>query len=319
MNIRQKVINAIAEVNEEILDFDGDDIYEAGLLDSLQILDVITELEDAFSIVINSDMIILPNFKTISSIEKMVLNVINSDEKCNTKKDNWSNIYELYGSRLTVDPIILSGWKSIETGEYFTEAEMEEMVNNVLIKVGDKVVNKRVLEIGCGSGLLMYRLVKSATNYIGLDYAKSIIERNKEIKNKEGIQNLSLYQKSANQIDEFKNDEFDVIIMNSVSQAFPNEEYFEDVLRKASSILKENGVFFVGDIMDRSKKNEYIDFLERSNWHDEYTSNVLMVDEDFFNKICKEKNIFANFKCSRKIGNIKNELTEFRFDAMLYK
>ena len=38
--MEQKILEILAEVNEEILDYDGDNLVDAGLLDSFQIIDI---------------------------------------------------------------------------------------------------------------------------------------------------------------------------------------------------------------------------------------------------------------------------------------
>ena len=50
-----KVLEILAEINDEILDYDGDSLVESGLLDSFQIVDLVGMLEEEFDIEIANE------------------------------------------------------------------------------------------------------------------------------------------------------------------------------------------------------------------------------------------------------------------------
>lgn len=73
--MKEKIFEILREVDEEIIAYDGDNLFDAGLLDSLQVADLIGELEDVFDIDIDARYVVEENFKTkeaiISLVEKM--------------------------------------------------------------------------------------------------------------------------------------------------------------------------------------------------------------------------------------------------------
>ncbi len=74
--MEEKVLDILAELNEDIPAYDGDSLFDAGLLDSLQAVDLVSELEDAFDIDIDAKYVVEENFKTkeaIISLVKMIL------------------------------------------------------------------------------------------------------------------------------------------------------------------------------------------------------------------------------------------------------
>lgn len=77
--MEEKIKQIIATVNEEILNYDGDNLFEAGILDSLQTVDLISELEDELEIEIDAAYVIEENFKTKGSIIDLVLRIINGE------------------------------------------------------------------------------------------------------------------------------------------------------------------------------------------------------------------------------------------------
>ena len=48
--MEQKVLELLQEIDEGILSFEGENLFEAGLLDSFLVIDLVGELEDTFDI-----------------------------------------------------------------------------------------------------------------------------------------------------------------------------------------------------------------------------------------------------------------------------
>ena len=67
-----KVLEILAEINEEILEYDGDSLVESGLLDSFQIVDLVGMLEEEIDIEIDAELVVVENFETKEAIIKML-------------------------------------------------------------------------------------------------------------------------------------------------------------------------------------------------------------------------------------------------------
>ena len=77
--MEEKILDMLKNINKEILSFDGDDLLDAGLLDSLDVADLISDIEDEFDIEINTEHNLLEHFKTKESIIALVKKFL--DEK----------------------------------------------------------------------------------------------------------------------------------------------------------------------------------------------------------------------------------------------
>ncbi|MCI8996621.1 MAG: acyl carrier protein [Lachnospiraceae bacterium] len=70
--MEQKVLKILEELNEDIPAYEGDNLFDAGLLDSLQAVDLVGELEDAFDIEIDAKDVVEDNFKSKDVIIALV-------------------------------------------------------------------------------------------------------------------------------------------------------------------------------------------------------------------------------------------------------
>lgn len=74
--MEKKVMEILAEVNDEILDYDGDNLVESGLLDSFQIVDLVGMFEEEFDIEIDAELVVVENFRTKEAIIQMLEGIL---------------------------------------------------------------------------------------------------------------------------------------------------------------------------------------------------------------------------------------------------
>lgn len=70
--MEEKILAILIEVNEEVENYDGDGLLEDGIITSLDIVDIVTELEDEFGISISAKNITKENFASVDSICRLV-------------------------------------------------------------------------------------------------------------------------------------------------------------------------------------------------------------------------------------------------------
>lgn len=70
--MEEKILELLAEIDEEIISYDGDDLFEAGLLDSFQVIELVEMLEDAFDMEIGAEYVVTENFATKEAIMDMM-------------------------------------------------------------------------------------------------------------------------------------------------------------------------------------------------------------------------------------------------------
>lgn len=74
--MEEKVMALLKEIDEEILGFEGENLFEAGLLDSFLVIDLVSELEDTFDIEIDAKYVLEENFRTKENIIKLMKKLI---------------------------------------------------------------------------------------------------------------------------------------------------------------------------------------------------------------------------------------------------
>ncbi len=217
------------------------------------------------------------------------------------------------------------GWRNSYDGELFTEEEMEEFSDNVFLKLSHILEKKSVvaLEIGCASGLTMYKLAPYCKRYIGTDIASYNISINKEYNKKRNINNIELVQCAADEIGVFSDEWITLVILNSVVQYFEGENYFIDVIKKAISIIAGEGVIFIGDVRDLQKKEQYEEsvcsYKSKMGLPMPLERRELFLNRSFFESLVNRfPEHIKNIEISNKIGAIENELLKYRYDVIIY-
>ncbi|HLP59831.1 MAG TPA: amino acid adenylation domain-containing protein, partial [Candidatus Deferrimicrobium sp.] len=236
-------------------------------------------------------------------------------------KELWRHVGET-----AVDDITAGGWLSSYTGEPFSREEMDEYGDNILAKLSSLLhPETRVLEIGCASGISMYRIAHRVGFYYGTDLSASVINRGKKELVQKGIQNITLSCLEAHEIDRIAEKNFDLIIINSVIQCFHGYNYLRRVIEKSINLLSEKGYLFIGDVMDLEKKKALVQELmefKRCNRGKGYSTKTdfsaeLFVSRGFWKDLQTEFSGIQAVEFSPKIYTIENELTKFRYDVLL--
>lgn len=66
--MEEKIIDILSEISDGIVTYEGNNLFEAGLLDSFLVIDLVSELEEQFNIEIDAKYIVEDNFKNKESI-----------------------------------------------------------------------------------------------------------------------------------------------------------------------------------------------------------------------------------------------------------
>jgi amino acid adenylation domain-containing protein len=222
------------------------------------------------------------------------------------------------------DDIAAGGWLSSYTGEKLSREEMDEYAENVVDKLKPYCnAQTKVLEIGCASGITMFRMAEFVDAYHGTDLSQGVIDRNQKIVEEKSIDNIHLSCIQADEIDKLGIADFDVIIINSVVQCFSGYNYLRQIIKKAIDHMAPEGLIFLGDIMDLDKKDLMVASLTSyKEKHPDANTKLDFEDELFISRQFMDdlKGHFpeiVDIKHSNKIHQIKNELTDFRYDTII--
>lgn len=136
-----------------------------------------------------------------------------------------SNPVELNGYCIKGEPISFDLYRS---------AVVLPAINRLGILPGQSV-----LDIGCGSGLMMNEIEKTTDKIFGIEPSKELIARY------EGAG--TTYVGAAHELP-FTDERFDRVLMFGVAVYFPDFEYFANVVETVISLLNPGGKFLIGDL-----------------------------------------------------------------------
>ncbi len=147
------------------------------------------------------------------------------------------------------------GWRSYFDGEKVPARVLEEMGAGILRKTGlPGRTSKRVLDIGCGSGVVARALIDAADCYTGIDLARNELGRVEVLANDGRV---TVHQLAAADICFLEGERFDLICLNSVVENFPGYNYLRKVLDLAVERLADDGVLFIGAAWDLGKRDAF--------------------------------------------------------------
>jgi amino acid adenylation domain-containing protein len=210
-----------------------------------------------------------------------------------------------------VDRVTAGGFISAFTGEPMSEAEVDEYRDRVLSLAGPWLrPEARALEIGNGSGLLLWEMASRVAHVTGIDPSPLTQERNREHAAQEGIGNVELLTGFAHEVDGLvgKAERFDLILLASTVQFFPGPRYLEQVVRWAQCRLAPGGAVLVADVLDARRREELRRAIEEAGGTDVARRQELFLDEDLFRDL--------GGIVHHRIEGFPNEL-RFRYDVLL--
>ncbi|BBB89569.1 MAG TPA: class I SAM-dependent methyltransferase [Methylomusa anaerophila] len=244
------------------------------------------------------------------------------NEPQNSKLMN-KKLWELVGMNAK-NEIEGGGWINSYTREYFSKPEMDEYANNIFLKL-EKYLNKdkKILEVGCASGISMFKIAPYVGMYLGTDLSEIAIEKNIQKAAEIGLSNVKLQCVPAHEIRNLEEKNFDIAIMNSVIHCFSGVNYLRKILLLLIELLGEKGIIFIGDVMDLNKKSDLMNSLfEFKKNHPQYNTKLdlneeLFLSKEFFCDLQLEILFIRKINFYNKIYSIENELTKFRYDVII--
>ncbi|MCP5425314.1 MAG: amino acid adenylation domain-containing protein [Gammaproteobacteria bacterium] len=173
------------------------------------------------------------------------------DEQVSAWRQVWNEAYE-QGAPGRDPTLNTAGWRDSFTGELLPEAQMREWAESTVERILAHRP-RRVLEIGCGTGMLLWRVAPHCERYVAtdvsgaaLDYVKTQLER-RPLPQTE----IALRRSAADELQDLPDGSFDAVVLNSVAQYFPSVDYLVRVLETVVDKVAEGGIVFIGDVRHR--------------------------------------------------------------------
>lgn len=246
----------------------------------------------------------------------------------------WQSVYEetYRHTSAPVDPTFnTSGWVSSYTGQPIPAAEMREWVERTVTLIL-ALRPRHVLEIGCGTGMLLARVAPHCTSYVGMDFSPAALEHVRSMQRSvAGLDHIRLLERKADETADFAAQDFDTVIINSVVQHFPDVEYLLRVLGGTLRLVRPGGHILVGDVINlalletfhasvqlyRAAGSDTCAEVRHRILRQVAQERDLQLDPAFFLALAQQHPEITHVQVMPKLGHYHNQLTRFRYEAIL--
>ncbi|OGM51002.1 hypothetical protein ABOM_000274 [Aspergillus bombycis] len=227
------------------------------------------------------------------------------------------------------------GWTSMYDGSEIDRTEMEEWLDDTIAAILDGGEPRNILEVGTGSGMILFNLPQSLQSYVGLELA----EQAATFANKAAQSVPSLRGKVEVRVgtvtDVARTDRLnspDLVVVNSTAQYFPTPEY---LLRVIEDLLRLDSVerLFFGDVRSYAL---YRQFQVTQALHINSTATPgavrqkmakieraeeeLLIDPAFFTALeARLPDLVDHVEILPKRMRATNELSCYRYAAVVYR
>ncbi|MGK7888331.1 MAG: amino acid adenylation domain-containing protein [Leptolyngbyaceae cyanobacterium] len=231
----------------------------------------------------------------------------------------------------------IGGWNDSYTGADLDPDHVQEWVDFTVERILS-LQPQRLLEIGCGTGLLLFRMAAHCQHYYATDLSGEAI-RYLERQLQQGqllepsvVASVALQQAPAHTLGDIVTASFDTAISNSVIQFFPSIEYLVEVIETAVDRIHPSGQIFLGDILSlpllelfhtsvqlyQAPDTLSVKDLQRRIGDRLNREQRLLIAPEFFIALKHHLPRITQVEIHLKRGHYQNELTRFRYDVVLH-
>ncbi|MGJ0531817.1 amino acid adenylation domain-containing protein [Methylocystis sp.] len=225
-----------------------------------------------------------------------------------------------------------TGWRSSYDGTNVPAEEMQDLVEQATERI---LLHhpRRVLEVGCGTGLLLFRIAPLCESYCGVDFSGPAIDNIcSRLSRPPWLPNVKIVHKRADDLNDLADATFDTAILNSVIQYFPSPAYLRCVIERALDRVEDGGIIFVGDVrhlgllnafhssvaIHRSRPGDTIQHLKEAVERRVRGEGELVVSPEFFLDLQAQLKRIRYVIVQPKRGRYWNEFNRFRYDVVLH-
>jgi amino acid adenylation domain-containing protein len=245
---------------------------------------------------------------------------------------DWQEMYESHSrSDVELGDFNIVGWNSSYTGAPIPETEMRIWVEETVARLR-ALAPRRVLEIGCGTGLLLTRLAPECESYLGTDFSARVVDQlARYLTRRADLRHVELRHGLAHDLGFMADGAVDLVIINSVAQYFPDVGYLLDVLSEAVRVTRRGGHLFIGDVRNLQLAPAYHASVQMSTAaadlsvrelrarvaRAERNEEELLVDPQLFEELARRWPGIGRADVALKAGAYDNEVSRFRYDVTL--
>jgi hypothetical protein len=254
--------------------------------------------------------------------------------------DHWGEVYDFtYQSahgRHAAD-LDLSGWRATDTGQPLPTAHMIEWLQRT-VALTLRTRPDWIVEVGCGTGMLMHRLHPHVRGYVGTDLVDATVRTvSAGAPSHTRLVAAAAHEVAAPIVREALADLGgpdagpDCVLINSVTQCFPNVDYLAAVIHGAVGLVAAGGTVVVGDVRHSGLLDHYSRWAERAADPNAAGSEVerraaaraardeeLLFDPAVLATVAAGTGREVRMTTYAKTMRADTELTRYRFDAVLH-
>ncbi|HKF49644.1 MAG TPA: amino acid adenylation domain-containing protein [Terracidiphilus sp.] len=247
---------------------------------------------------------------------------------------SWEAIFEkhIYAGQSGADPLFNTvGWNSSYDGTPIPEAHMRVWADDIVSQI-TRLRPRRVLEIGCGTGMLLFRIAPTCDLYHGTDFSRVSMNYLETRLSESPLPQVKLSRQRADDFTFIPEGSFDAVILNSVVQYFPSAEYLLDVIEKSMGTLRPGGFLFLGDLrhrglfdafyaslqLARAQETDDIAGLRRGIERQIAQETELGIAPEFFSALPRRFPSIRQVQVRLQRGREHNELSKYRYNVTLH-
>ncbi len=222
-------------------------------------------------------------------------------------------------------------WDSSYTNRPIPAEEMRVWVEQTIERIA-RHRPAEVLEIGCGMGLLLFRIAPGTKRYLGTDFSQVALDYVARHRERLGLAQVELASKWADDFSGMAPASLDAVVLNSIVLDFPSMDYLMEVLRGSARAVRPGGTIFVGDVRSLPLLETYQTSVQLFQAPDDQDvekiksrvqrlvrqEEELVIDPSFFAWLPGNVPGIAGAKIQLKRGAFVNELNAFRYDVTLF-
>ncbi|RID89665.1 amino acid adenylation domain-containing protein, partial [Gemmobacter lutimaris] len=222
----------------------------------------------------------------------------------------------------------ITGWTDSYSGAAIPAPEMAEWLEETIARIAG-LSPRHVLEIGCGTGMILHRIAGQAETYTGTDLSQTVLTRLARSLPRDHA--VRLLHAPADDWSQLGDQRFDTVILNSVAQYFPGLAYLADWLAGAVARV-ETGTIFLGDLRNFALAEAFqtsvalhhagpaatVADLRQDVARRLAAEPELLVDPVWFHAFAASQPRICRVDVLPKEGAARNELMRFRYDVLLH-
>jgi SAM-dependent methyltransferase len=252
------------------------------------------------------------------------------------KVADWQNVFEqVYADReLPTQESLINHrvWISSYTDRPFPEEEILACVEDTVARIL-ALEPKRVLEIGCGTGLILSRVAPKCEVYYGTDFSGEALNQLRQSLGRLELESkVRLFEQEGDNFKGIPRRYFDLVVINEVVQYFPSIQYLLRILEQIPELVLPESVIFLGDLRNLELLETFRASVEVAHTAESIDLNELrqrinksmrrekelLIAPGFFSELKNECPWIEEIEIELKGSDWENELVKYRYDAIVY-